>query len=133
MIPQSESLENMSFTQDIADLDIFAKAMQCGRVAWGVARTFDHRLYDTIGRQLIRSADSIAANISEGFGRFHYKDKARFCYIARGSLQETIVWLDKALERNCISQEQHDELAGELIELRKMLNGYINSMSRRNK
>ena len=51
---------------------------------------------DTIGKQLVRSADSIAANISEGFGRYHFKDSKRFYYISRGSLFETKTWLEKS-------------------------------------
>jgi len=40
-------------------------------------------------QQLRRSAQSIPANIAEGYGRFYYQEGIRFCYIARGSLEET--------------------------------------------
>jgi len=43
---------------------------------------------DTVGKQLVRSADSIAANLSEGFGRYHYKETKNFSYYSRGSLFE---------------------------------------------
>lgn len=39
--------------------------------------------------QLIRSADSISANIEEGYGRGFGKDYARFLEIALGSARET--------------------------------------------
>jgi len=38
--------------------------------------------------QIKRSALSIPANIAEGFGRYHYMDKAKFYLNARGSLYE---------------------------------------------
>ena len=39
--------------------------------------------------QIRRSALSISANIAEGFGRHHTKDKLNFYYASRGSLAET--------------------------------------------
>ena len=37
-----------------------------------------------LASQLRRSAQSIPANIAEGYGRYYYQDNIRFCYIARG-------------------------------------------------
>jgi len=37
--------------------------------------------------------DSIAANLSEGFGRYHYKEKKNFSYYSIGSLYETKTWI----------------------------------------
>ena len=38
--------------------------------------------------QIKRSSRSVTANISEGYGRFHYADNIKFCRDARGSLNE---------------------------------------------
>jgi 23S rRNA-intervening sequence protein len=40
----------------------------------------------SLGIQLIRSADSIGANIAEAMGRWHIPDKRRLLFVARGSL-----------------------------------------------
>jgi four helix bundle protein len=40
--------------------------------------------------QQLASADSVAANIEEGFGRGSKKDYAHFLVMARGSAQETL-------------------------------------------
>ena len=74
---------------------------------------------------MIRSSDSVSANISEGFGRFYFKDSKVFLYHARGSLFETKTWLKKAHERNLIDKEQYDELEERYTKLAVKLNNYI--------
>lgn len=65
---------------------------------------------DTIGKQMIRSSDSIAANIAEGYGRYFFKENRQFCFYSRGSILETKTWLKKAKNRNLITDEQYNNL-----------------------
>ncbi len=85
-----------------------------------------------MGKQLTRAEDSISADISEGHGRHHFSENRQFCYYARGSIQETITWIQKAKSRNLITDEKYDELYNELVEIRRMLNGYIRSIGKTN-
>jgi four helix bundle protein len=78
-----------------------------------------------LGQQLRRSSLSISANIAEGYGRFYYQDNVRFCYIARGSLEETLSHLIFAFEVDFIPESLYKELENEGDEIDKMLNGYI--------
>jgi four helix bundle protein len=78
-----------------------------------------------LNQQLRRSSLSISANIAEGYGRFYFQDNVRFCYIARGSLEETLSHLTFALEMHFISKELYKEFETEGEEIDKMLNGYI--------
>ena len=78
-----------------------------------------------LNQQLRRSSLSISANIPEGYGRFYYQENVRFCYVARGSLEETLSHLTFALEMNYISSELYSEFETEGEEIDKMLNGYI--------
>src|SRR5512134_1349806 len=78
-----------------------------------------------LNQQLRRASLSISANIAEGYGRFYYQDNVRFCYIARGSLQEVLSHLTFAHEMNFLSKELYQELAYEGDEIVQMLNGYI--------
>ena len=55
-----------------------------------------------LNSQLRRSSLSISANIAEGYGRFYFQDNVRFCYIARGSLDETLSHLVFAHESSYI-------------------------------
>lgn len=73
----------------IEDMEIYQLAMQIGEEVWEVVNQWDYFAKDTVGKQLVRAADSIAANFSEGYGRFTYKDRKNFCYISRGSMFET--------------------------------------------
>jgi four helix bundle protein len=75
--------------------------------------------------QLRRSAQSTPANIAEGDGRFYYQESVRFCYIARGSLEETFSHLTLARHLDYLPEEAYLQNVKEIQELRKMLNGYI--------
>ncbi len=87
----------------LEDLQVYQLSLEIGESVWKIVNTWDYFVKDTVGKQLIRSADSIAANISEGFGRYHYKDSKRFYYISRGSLFETKTWLEKSKNRKLIT------------------------------
>lgn len=84
---------------------------------------------DTLGKQLVRAADSISANLSEAYGRYTFPDRKRFSYYARGSLCETINWINKAIERNLISGERGAALLAELTNISFKLNYYIRSLN----
>ncbi len=86
-----------------------------------------------LNQQLRRSSLSISANIAEGYGRFHYQENVRFCYVARGSLEETLSHLTFALEMNYISSELYSEFETEGEEIDKMLNGYIGFLKKSKK
>ncbi len=75
--------------------------------------------------QIRRSSKSIGANIAEGNGRFYYMDNVRFCYQARGSLDETINHLKAALDMGYCEKSLYDELREQAEEIRRMLNGYV--------
>ena len=75
--------------------------------------------------QLCRSASSITANIAEGFSRFHYKDKARFYYNARGSISESQNHLLLARDIGYLSSESTTKLLHQADEIRRILNGLI--------
>ena len=61
---------------------------------------------DTVGKQIIKAADSIGANIAEGYGRGSYQDNHRFVRMARGSLYETRHWLRRAYQRKLLADTQ---------------------------
>lgn len=80
--------------------------------------------YDLVD-QIRRSSKSVGANIAEGYGRFYYMDNVRFCYNARGSLDETVNHLRVSLDLEYCPQELYQNLRSQADEVRRMLNGYI--------
>ena len=112
----------------LEDLEIYQIAMELGEKCWKIVIQWDNFSKFSIGNQLTRSADSVAANISEGFGRFHYGEKKHFSYYARGSLFETKTWITKSFNRNLISEKVYNELMVQLKNLSVKLNNYIKSI-----
>ena len=76
-------------------LEVYQLAEAFGDEIWFVVHNWDYFAKDTVGKQMARSADSISANIAEGYGRYHYKENRNFCYFSRGSIIETKGWLKK--------------------------------------
>ena len=64
------------------DLNVYKESMTIGEEVWDLVNQWDYFAKDTVGKQLVMSADSISANIAEGFGRFHYKENKNFCYFS---------------------------------------------------
>lgn len=106
--------------------------MELGERVWNVIREWTCFEQDTIGKQMIRAIDSVAANLSEGFGRYHYKDVKNFGYYSRGSLYEAKTWLTKAHNRDLISDEDYDKLIQKINDLGVKLNNYIKSIGKKN-
>src|ERR1700751_383885 len=86
-----------------------------------------YRLID----QLKRASRSITANIAEGHGRFHYQDNLKFCRNARGSLNEVLDHLICACDESLITKQELDSLRSQYNNCYRLLNGYINFLSKK--
>lgn len=81
----------------------------------------------TVGEQLVRSIDSVGANIAEATGRWSKQDKRRVLLIARGELHEAEHWLAVAEARGLIKTNPSERVA----EVARTLNGLIKQPTRR--
>lgn len=113
---------------ELGKLDIYKLSLNLSKMIWEVYSILQTDLKYNIGSQVIRSIDSIGANIAEGYGRFHYKDSMKFYYNARGSLWESKHWVYLLYQRKLITKEQYETMLGDLELLGKKLNGFIKSM-----
>ena len=115
-------------SRSFEELRVYQAAEKLSDVIWDVVQDWDYLARDTVGKQVIRSADSVGANIAEGTGRGSYQDNRRFVRIARGSLYETRHWLRRAYNRNLLTDDQI-RILKELVDgLAPMLNAYLNSI-----
>jgi len=114
----------------LEELQVYQLAMNTGEEVWNIVMKWNYFDKETIGKQLIKAVDSIATNLSEGFGRFFYKENKQFCYYSRGSLFETRTWRDKANNRTLIGNEQFRKFNDDLDFIGKKLNSYISSIGK---
>jgi four helix bundle protein len=113
----------MAFLLD--DLEVYKLSEELSDRIWNIVIVWPPFAKYGFGKQLTPSADSISANIAEGYGRYFIKENIHFCFYARGSLLETKSWIQKAKIRALIKEEEHQSLLNELEVIHKKLNGYI--------
>ncbi|MBK8567276.1 MAG: four helix bundle protein [Saprospiraceae bacterium] len=112
------------------EIEVYQMVMDIGDDVWEIVIGWDYFLKDTIGKQFCRSADSISANIAEGYGRFHYNENRNFCFYARGSLLESKTWLKKAHKRKIISDDVYSAILEKLSRCHLKLNKYIKTIGK---
>lgn len=114
--------------KNFKELEVYQLSEKLSDEMWNIVVTWDFFAKDTVGKQLVRAADSIGANIAEGTGRGSYQDNARFITIARASLIETQYWLRRAHTRQLLTTDQINVLKPLLEILAPKLNAYRNAI-----
>jgi len=113
-------------------------------IAWQKARALATEIYRAteafpkteiygLTSQLRRAAVSVASNIAEGQGRL---TKGEFCHFlgqARGSLLELETQLSIAVDLRFLPEVEYKKLEEKTFEVRKLLNGLIESMKKRDR
>src|SRR5437660_4530365 len=96
-------------------------------------RTLDSMDRWTTGVQILRSADSVTANLVEGLGRASPADKLRFYITARASLEETLSWIRRLRDRGLIDYSAGSSLLESYWKLSRSLQSFIRSHRLRNR
>ncbi|HBL76641.1 MAG: hypothetical protein A2W90_23975 [Bacteroidetes bacterium GWF2_42_66] len=107
------------------DIESYRISFELSNKVWDLVIAWSYLAQKTIGAQFIDASDSISANIAEGFGRYHKKDKIKFYHYSKGSVMECFDWLEKAFRRKLINEKEYIELKTELEKLPKSINGLI--------
>src|SRR3972149_1324478 len=107
------------------DVQPYKTAFNLSNYVWEIVIKWDYFAKDTVGKQFVKSVDSISANIAEGFGRYFKKDKINFYRYSNGSVKESFDWNEKAKVRNLINKDEYQHIFGELQKLPKEINQLV--------
>jgi len=110
------------------NLRIYKLAEDLADSIWDIVSPWKRFARDTVGKQIVRSADSIGANIAEGTGRGSFQDNKRFAKMARGSLNETQHFLRRAFRRKLLGTADVKKLKPLVDNLAQQLNSCIKSI-----
>jgi len=78
--------------------------------------------------QIEASSTSIGMNLAEGKGRFSKREFVQHCYVARGSLYETMTLLEIFRRKKWVADKHFDEIKEEGLQIASMIKGLINSL-----
>jgi four helix bundle protein len=112
-------------------LQVYKLSEELADRIWRVVFGWNSFAKDTVGKQIVRAADGVGANIAEGSGRGSLQDNRRFIRMARGSLYETLHWLRRAYTRQLLSSAEVKALRILIEELSPKLNAYLRSVDQR--
>ena len=113
--------------KSLRNLQVYQNALDLSEMAWRIYTTLSKDLKFGMGGQFVRAVDSIGANIAEGYGRYHFRDKIKFYYNARGSLWESKHWLLLLYKRGFVEKEEFDRFLERINLAGKQLNNFIAS------
>lgn len=122
--------ENKKEHIKLENLEIYQVGRELSKTVWLIFKDLDFQSKKLNGDQFVRATDSVAANIAEGYGRYHYLDKIKFMYNARGSLVESKHWFETIDERNNINPDLSQRYKVLYSNLEPKLNAYISSIYR---
>ena len=103
----------------------YTKSFHLSNFVWDLVSGWDSFAKYTIGQQFVDAVDSISANIAEGFGRYHKKDKIKFYYYSFGSVKECLDWNEKARVRKLVNEETYSKIFATLETLPKEIHQLI--------
>jgi four helix bundle protein len=110
--------------QGFENLEFYEDSLKLLKAAYQLADVLpDYERYN-LADQLRRAACSIVLNIAEGYGRYHYLERLRFMYSARGSLAETCSAFIVAKTIGYCTDEQLQRVMALRQGIEKQLNGY---------
>jgi four helix bundle protein len=117
----------------LEDLTIHQQSIAFATRIYTIIRTWSFFDLETLGKQLIRAADAVPANLAEGYGRYSGAENRKFVMYARASLMEVSTHLDLAFHRKLLTDDEYESLKSEVSKLLPMIVKYGLSISKKYK
>jgi four helix bundle protein len=111
--------------RDFRELKVWEKAHALTLDVYRTTAEFPKNEMYGLTSQVRRAAGSIGANIAEGGGKNSRPDFARFLRIGLGSASELEYHLLLLRDLGYLESEKYRRLSGEVVEVKKMLTGFI--------
>jgi four helix bundle protein len=114
--------------KDFRDLKVWQRAHQITLAIYRSTRNFPREETYGMVSQLRRCSSSVAANIAEACGRSGNAGFGRFLTVAMGSASELEYFLLLARDLAYLSRENHEAVAQDVVEMRRMLNRLLSKV-----
>lgn len=118
-------MENNQKFLKLNDIECYKISFNLSNYVWSIVIKWDWFAKKSMGIQFVTAIDSISANIAEGFGRYHKKDKIKFYRYSQGSNKESFDWNQKAKIRELLSKDEYEHILSELQKLPHSINKLI--------
>ena len=115
--------ENAKKYLKLNDIECYRISFHLSNYVWDIIVKWDSFAKRTVGEQFVEAADSISANLAEGFGRIFKKDKIKFYRYSAGSAKECFDWNEKSKVRGLFKPGEYEHIFGELKSCLNQLTG----------
>jgi four helix bundle protein len=105
--------------------EVYRLACRLANEVYGLVLQWPNFAQETVGKQFIRSIDSIAANLVEGDARVSDPDSIRFFRYSRSSSREACHWIRQPHARDLLAENVTIDLLAGVESCGKMISGLI--------
>ena len=120
----------MEDINDFYDLNVWKLAHKQSIDIYKATTSFPKTETYSLVDQIRRAATSVSANIAEGYGRHHSKDRLRFLFLSRGSNKEVQNFLLVSKDLGYLKQNVFGSLWSLSKDVEKLINGYAKAVKR---
>src|SRR3989344_5600554 len=107
------------------DLEVWKSAHNLTLGIYQITNSFPKSEVYGLTSQIRRAAVSVESCVAEGFSRYHYKDRLRFYYDARGSISEVQSQLITAKDLRFIKEKDFLDMFNQAEKTGIILSGLI--------